>query len=159
MRRGRRYEVCGLLPDNPSATIVFARELGSPEFAWDVRRALRETTTSILARRHAPALLEHILRTRNATAWVVYNDEVGVTALEFLRRKGVRLPEQLSLVGFDNTLEGYRLGLSSYDFNAPAIVNALLEHILAPKRAGPRALGAKIRGMVLERRTSGAANA
>jgi DNA-binding LacI/PurR family transcriptional regulator len=71
----------------------------------------------------------------------------------------VRLADELSLIGFDDTLEAYLQGLSSYSFNLPAIINAALEHVLAPKRTGRCKPMQELPGMVMERRTSGSVNA
>ena len=86
-------------------------------------------------------------------------DDLGLLALRFLRRKGIRLPRDLSLVSFDDTIAGYTNGLTSYNFNIPAIVNAMVEHVLAPNRAGWRGRVVEISGMVLERQTSSSVNA
>ncbi len=110
---------------------------------------------SLMAPNRTRSLFDETLRTRTATAWVAYNDDLALLALRHLRAAGVQLPQQLSLIGFDDTLEGFGRNLSSYSFNIPAIVSAILEHLLAPKRAVARNRVVEIPGMVLERGTSG----
>jgi DNA-binding LacI/PurR family transcriptional regulator len=80
-------------------------------------------------------------------------------ALGYLAAKRVRLPGEMSLVGFDNLPEAFGVGLSSYDFNVHGTVRAMLEHILHYRpRAHERQLGlTEIEGQVMERRTSGPA--
>ena len=47
--------------------------------------------------------LTHIYRhTRECTAMLIYNDEVARVYLEFLDERGVRVPEDLSVVSFDD---------------------------------------------------------
>ncbi len=111
-----------------------------------------------LTRGRTHKLFERLQRTEQATAWVAYNDHLALLALDYLRHAGVRLPRDLSLVGFDDTLAGLGKGLSSYSFNIHTIVNAILEHVLAPRRTGSRSSIVEIPGMVMVRQTSGRAN-
>jgi DNA-binding LacI/PurR family transcriptional regulator len=111
----------------------------------------------LLSRHHYHGYFERILHTHPATAWVAFNDDLALIALDYLREAGVRLPRDLSLVGFDDTLEGFGEGLTSYSFNVAAIVNEMLEHVLAPGRTRPRDGSVEMAGMVVERQTSGEA--
>jgi DNA-binding LacI/PurR family transcriptional regulator/DNA-binding transcriptional regulator YhcF (GntR family) len=103
---------------------------------------------------------EAALRDRAITAWVAYNDLLAFVALEFLRLRHVRLPERLSLVGFDDSLEAVGNGLASYNFNVNAIVHAMLEHVLgsAARRASCRET-VEVPGFVVPRATAGVAPA
>jgi DNA-binding LacI/PurR family transcriptional regulator len=91
------------------------------------------------------------------------SDSCARTALDFLRRRGVAVPEEISLVGFDNEAESFATGLSSYDFNMAAAVGAMLEHIMgAPlyrRPAEPQPVVVEIPGRVVARATTGAARA
>ncbi len=42
-------------------------------------------------------------RSERATGWVLYNDELAVTLLQAVREAGLRVPEELSMVGFDDS--------------------------------------------------------
>ncbi len=130
---------------------VVLTELFPPRFAT--------FAASIVARGRIHPACTELLRTESATAWVAFNDEIALLLLGELGRAGVRAPHDLSLVGFDDTLEGFGAGLTSYSFNIPAIVNAMLEHILAPRPRGASTSVVEIPGMVLERRTSGIVDA
>lgn len=47
--------------------------------------------------------LAHIYRhTRECTALLIYNDEVAWVYLEFLEERGIHVPEDLSVVSFDD---------------------------------------------------------
>ena len=67
----------------------------------------------------------------------------------------VALPRDMSLVSFDDTTEAYLQGVTSYNFNIPALVNAVLEHIVSPGWVRRHGQIVEIPGTVLERRTSG----
>ncbi|MBD3242154.1 MAG: GntR family transcriptional regulator [Chitinivibrionales bacterium] len=124
------------------------REVPVDDFTWPLarceieKRAYRPVFTRLLA--------------EPATAWVCFSDELGLRALEFLRERRVAVPRRLSVVGFDDTLAALSAGLTSYNFNVPAVVNAMLEHILSPRtRHGKRGGHIEIPGMVMARASSG----
>jgi DNA-binding transcriptional regulator YhcF (GntR family) len=111
-------------------------------FLWDLRlEAIMEP------------LFERALKDRAITAWVTENDYIGLLALEFLRLRGVRVPDEISIVGFDDIIEAFGAGLTSFNFNVPALVNAALNHILSVRpgarfhNAGPLEMA----GTIMER--------
>lgn len=110
-------------------------------------------------REHMRQCFREALDNKDVTAWVAYNDRQAFVALEFLRAQGVRLPERLSLIGFDNSIEAIGSGLASYDFNVGAVVHAMLEHILGPPRSHASEPGEPIdiAGLVEPRLTAGRA--
>ncbi|MBD3244119.1 MAG: GntR family transcriptional regulator [Chitinivibrionales bacterium] len=82
-------------------------------------------------------LFDRALADETVTAWVTMNDPGGFAALDYLRFRGVRVPQDISVISFDNSLESFGLRLTSYSFNMPAVVGAVFEHILhPPQRAG-----------------------
>lgn len=70
---------------------------------------------------------------RDCTAVVCYNDEIASYLLQYLKRRGIRVPEQLAVVSFDNSyyseLSSCRItSLSHGDLNAGTLAaNALLD--------------------------------
>ena len=69
------------------------------------------------------------------------NDWVALAALDYLkhRRSKSKLCPVVQVVGFDNTYEAFDHNFTSYNFNIPALLDAMLSHILSPRRFGPRA--------------------
>lgn len=59
-----------------------------------------EDTLSLFSRKGAGILLE---RVRKCTALICYNDQIAVKVMELLREVGLRVPENLSLVSFDDS--------------------------------------------------------
>ncbi len=103
-------------------------------------------------------MFEEALMLDDVTAWVAHNDVVGLRALEFLKRRGVRSPAQLSLVGFDNTADASEAGLTSYDFNLDALARVLADYMVGGtiwRRAHVRSDEIEVEGVVVERDTSG----
>jgi DNA-binding LacI/PurR family transcriptional regulator len=54
--------------------------------------------------------------------------------LDFLRRRGLQVPRDLSLVGFDDTAEGARRDLTSYNFDFERFNHYVLRYLLEPAR-------------------------
>jgi DNA-binding LacI/PurR family transcriptional regulator/DNA-binding transcriptional regulator YhcF (GntR family) len=104
-------------------------------------------------------LFEQTLAGGKCTAWVGANDGLALLALNFLRRHGVAVPRDVSVAGFDNTIHSFVRGMTSYDFNMPAMVTALLDHVLMPRRARMKAALPQllIPGSVVVRASSGEA--
>ena len=67
--------------------------------------------------------------TSGATAWLAANDQMAFACLEFLRGRGVAVPNDISVMGFDNTPVSFSAGLTTYDFNAVGAVHAAVAFI------------------------------
>ena len=76
--------------------------------------------------------LELALKRKETTAWVCADDDTALLALEFLRRKGLRPPRDLTLAGFDDTGEGARVDLTSYNFDFPKFFHGVVLRLLDP---------------------------
>jgi DNA-binding LacI/PurR family transcriptional regulator/DNA-binding FadR family transcriptional regulator len=103
-------------------------------------------------------LMDRTLADRSITAWAAVTDMVAFIALEHLHERRVAVPTDLSVVGFDDLPEAFGSGVSSYNFNVPATVQAMLRHLLRGRgrgREGPAVL--EVPGRVMARSTSGPA--
>ena len=78
-------------------------------------------------------VLTEAFRETEATAWVAVNDDVALRCRTSLEQRGRRVPGDISLCGFDNTLEAHSHSLTSYDFNARALIDAMVAHVLYPR--------------------------
>ncbi len=98
-------------------------------------------------------LVDRAMAIRGATVLVCANDATAIECMTFLGDKRIRVPTDLSVVGFDNIIESYAHQLTTYDYNGNAAVRALLNHVLTPSRARPRRAPqiAEIKGMIVER--------
>jgi DNA-binding LacI/PurR family transcriptional regulator len=85
---------------------------------------------------------------------VADSDGFALDALAFLAARGVRVPQDISVVGFDDSLEASFYRLSSYNFNGAAVAEAMLAHVMAPSRAPGPSQAAEIEGSVTERATT-----
>jgi DNA-binding LacI/PurR family transcriptional regulator len=101
-------------------------------------------------------LFEAALADRTVTAWVLESDSAAMMALDFLESRSIRVPDELSVVGFDNSIGSLGSGLTTYDFNIPGLVAAITSHLL-PSNTRMRRLNTgpmEIPGIIIERRTS-----
>jgi LacI family transcriptional regulator len=119
-------EVCCLIPDNPRGVRRAAEHLGmlghesilyvaGPEESWsegvrwrglreaalelelDVRRLGPNPPTAPAGFRQAPRVAE-----LGATAVLAYNDQLAIGVMKGLRTLGIHVPQDVSVVGFDN---------------------------------------------------------
>jgi DNA-binding LacI/PurR family transcriptional regulator/DNA-binding FadR family transcriptional regulator len=102
------------------------------------------------------ALFEQALSRHNITAWVCANDDTAIEALAYLAKKGKRVPDEISVIGFDDGVSAFLRKLTSYNFNTPAVVRAMVSHILdrhaAARKKGPGE-PIEIEGFVTQRST------
>jgi hypothetical protein len=149
----------------PKVKLRWPEELKSFAFRNEVQWLeifLRERVDQIAAlRRVMQKSFEQALRDERTTAWVTVNDAVAAVALEFLNKKGVKVPGDISLVSFDDSYSAIANQITSYNFNVSAIMGEAFRHITGQgaATASRRAKVVRVDGMVVERKTSGAARA
>ncbi|MBD3240661.1 MAG: GntR family transcriptional regulator [Chitinivibrionales bacterium] len=102
--------------------------------AWYGRGKAALNTVGDSLRRRATAhacesLFERMHAHHDATVWVGVTDEIALDAHEYLRSRGIAVPSGVSIVGFDDSLEAFGHGLASYNFNVPAIVDAVVDQL------------------------------
>ncbi len=106
------------------------------------------------AQRMQPVFKE-ALRNHGITAWVCVNDELAFSALAFLKREGVKVPEEISVTAFDNSSLAYRVGLSSYDFAVPALGRLAVGFLAQPRLVRHDGRGdVRVPGMFILRSTT-----
>ena len=105
-------------------------------------------------------LLDEAMRSPEITAWVAANDVTARVCLDFLEERRMVVPQDLSVVSFDDTYSACERSLTSYNFNIEAVARASLAHVLSPRR---RQRGAEdrrsvsVRGFLTVRQTAGSA--
>ena len=103
---------------------------------------------------HLQAVVQATLRSLSGTALVCENDSLALYCLTMLRSMGVRVPEDRSVVGFDDEEDAFLCGLSSYNFNVAAIVAAMVDFIVRPHSAPAAGAPVVIDGYVKSRTTT-----
>jgi DNA-binding transcriptional regulator YhcF (GntR family) len=89
-----------------------------------------------------------------ATAWACDNDIAGLAALDFLQSRNVRVPEEIAVMGFDNTAGALKEGLTSYEFAIPRVADMIIRYVAERKTTG--AAGEEVTGYIVERRSTSA---
>lgn len=91
-----------------------------------------------------------------ATAWICANDDVALEAWNWLAARGRSVPQEIGIVGFDDSLRAQGAGLTSYHFDEGSLAAACLRHLLEPPEPGRRAARAvHVPGFVITRRSIG----
>ncbi|MBD3320361.1 MAG: GntR family transcriptional regulator [Chitinivibrionales bacterium] len=101
------------------------------------------------------ALLDRVMKESGATAWIAANDRVALIALSYLKEKGARVPEDISVIGFDDTLGALNNSLTSFSFNMREAMHLIFNFIVNTRsfdhRSGARAI--EVGGKIIERAT------
>lgn len=123
----------------------------------DLRAFVMPAMKSRLLHQKLLPLLDSASRSK-ATAWVCATDEVAIEALTYVRNRGLRVPRDISVMGFDDSFEAFTAGLTSYSFNTASAVRPMLDFLLRPRTSRPSrsATPVTIRGFVNVRTTTGA---
>lgn len=110
------------------------------------------TLPNIEFTRRLRVLFDRALAEGSHTAWVTANDNVAVEAMRYLIEKNIAPP---SLMGFDNTYSSIWYGITSYDFNIPALVHNMLDFVLTPNHTKwERKQPVQIDGLIVERHST-----
>jgi hypothetical protein len=67
-----------------------------------------------------------------ATLWAAASDRVALGCLDWLSARGLKVPRDLALAGFDDTRDALRHGLTSVRFDAQAMARAMVRQVLSP---------------------------
>jgi DNA-binding LacI/PurR family transcriptional regulator/DNA-binding transcriptional regulator YhcF (GntR family) len=105
-------------------------------------------------------LLQQAIQYHNATAWICATDWTALSAKRFLGERHIQVPEQISIVGFDNIpVEALEHRLTTFDFNAMGFIRRMLNFIVRPpKPRGPyRHAIIEVEGTIMQRDTAGKA--
>ena len=78
--------------------------------------------------------LNEVLKKGKADAWVCSTESTALAAVSHLRSQGRRVPEDISVVGFDNWAQSHEHQLSSYDFNMVGMVQRVGSDVHADKK-------------------------
>ncbi|MBD3321082.1 MAG: GntR family transcriptional regulator [Chitinivibrionales bacterium] len=91
----------------------------------------------------------------DCSAWIACNDRVALEALTFARECGIAVPQELSVVGFDDSPQALAANLTSYNFNVRAMVHAMLDFVARPNayRHTKQRRPFEVEGMLVERKT------
>jgi DNA-binding LacI/PurR family transcriptional regulator len=121
-------------------------------YASDLRRMALE---GILMR----PFFDRALRDPGITAWVLCYDALAYNALLFLRERNVKVPEDISVVGFDDLPESFQNKLTTHNYNLPLIGYKMLSFLLHPehynREKNPHII--EVEGIIFERGTTGPA--
>lgn len=167
-RSGARMSAYGI--DSPENRLSFSMDITPGRYRRHLPPLFLKRMHGLVERQllHTPdvrrevsdmfGLFDRALEEDTATAWVTSEDETAFFALRHLRDRGVRVPEEISLISFDNTPDSNVGNITSYDFNMDAIVHRITDCFLMPRKPGHPPPGRRIvevEGSIMERDTTG----
>jgi DNA-binding LacI/PurR family transcriptional regulator/DNA-binding transcriptional regulator YhcF (GntR family) len=79
-------------------------------------------------------ILTAVVEEPGLTACVGANDRMALLARDHFIKKGVRIPRELSVVGFDDSKAATDNELSSYSFTFSEIARKILSYVLSPRQ-------------------------
>ena len=127
----------------------------------ELSRTLDGISRTAFAYRYAAPAFAEAAAEPGVTAWVGADDPTALLALDWCREHGVRVPGDLSIVGFDDSEEALGAGLTSYNFNQETTVRAMIAHVVGRRQQRlpdtPPGEPIELPGFVSERSTCGPA--
>lgn len=107
----------------------FLNALSSEGLTCDPR--LVEITNGIDPQQDYDAVERILTQSPRATAIVCANDSRAIHVLEYCKAKGIAVPDDLAIVGFDNSIEGALCtpALTTMDVGVTQIANAMFEMV------------------------------
>ncbi|MBD3347562.1 MAG: GntR family transcriptional regulator [Chitinivibrionales bacterium] len=111
----------------------------------------RRMLPRLLWRQKLDELFEQALADKPCTAWVAANDDVAVAAMDFLKKRGVKVPQRISILGFDDTFESLQHGVTSYNFDMRTHARLALNFVTGKKILKNNEKPGRVPGIIIER--------
>lgn len=120
-----------------------------------MRVARIESLWGQAARIRVEQLLTPSLGHQRPTAVACANDSTAMHCLAALEQAGLRVPQDVSVIGFDDSLDALAHNLTSYNHNGRAVMQAMVQHVLHPRPVrGTVRQAFDVEGTVHERMTA-----
>ncbi|MBD3422375.1 MAG: GntR family transcriptional regulator [Chitinivibrionales bacterium] len=107
-----------------SAPVAYRNHLDSM-FSWILHKSYG---TAEVLRQTAP-LFEKALSDHRITCWITANDIIAMGALDFLAARVQGVPDDISIISFDDSVDAVEKRLTSFNFNVQGAVNAMINFI------------------------------
>jgi DNA-binding LacI/PurR family transcriptional regulator len=150
-----------VLRNNLAALTPLARQKADKGFFEKTCGGALDRVGEWIFERDVNLLFEKALEYRDVTAWICATDQTALHALEFLRKRKIQVPVDLSVVGFDNIpVQALENRLTTLDFNAMGFIHHMLNFIIrTPRPRGPyQHSPIEVEGIIMERETTGRIN-
>jgi DNA-binding LacI/PurR family transcriptional regulator/DNA-binding transcriptional regulator YhcF (GntR family) len=116
--------------------------------------SVRDTASNVAYEAYLAPFFRNIYSTSKATVWICSDGKTGISAISFLKRQKRKIPQELSVIDFDDWSESLALGLSTYNFNMDGLAQQAMLMIMDEKTLKSKPAITEVDGYVVERRTT-----
>jgi DNA-binding LacI/PurR family transcriptional regulator len=105
-------------------------------------------------------VFNRVFEQQGITALAGSSDRVALLGYALALDRGIRVPAQLSITGFDDWLPSVSNGITSFNFNVATIVRRMMDFVMSAKRgsSADRTSTIETAGFVVQRRSCAAAH-
>jgi DNA-binding LacI/PurR family transcriptional regulator/DNA-binding transcriptional regulator YhcF (GntR family) len=79
-------------------------------------------------------LCRKALEYKEITAWITANDWIALNCIDFLKKRDIAVPGDISIMGFDDCFEAINYNLTSFNFNSHALMHSMFNFIMTSQR-------------------------
>ncbi len=104
----------------------------------EIRRAADELGYSVryaqedhAQKRFVVRAVDRVWNAHAATAWICETDRLAAHCIEHCRAHGIRVPHDVSIIGFDDSFEAFTHNLTSYNFNRSTQFSMIFDQFFA----------------------------
>lgn len=123
-------------------------------------RVMKQIDTAVYAlhlQQRLNPLMARTLEERRITAWVAATADTGIECVCFLQDCRKRVPRDISVLCFEDTLDTFTANVASYNLNTAGLMHAMTDYILQPHPlyTAPTGRHYEARGFIIPRTTVG----
>lgn len=107
-----------------------ALELAEQEAMDEAARNMKLVSADIVRRQVMRNLCARVLERGDVSAIVAFNDDCALDALRFMHERGVKVPEDMAIVGFDDSEPSYVGSITSYHHNLSEAAHDIYHFLL-----------------------------
>jgi DNA-binding LacI/PurR family transcriptional regulator len=76
------------------------------------------------------------LENKEITAWIAANDYIALNCIDYLKKRKIAVPGDISIIGFDDIFESINYQLTTYNFNSYALIHSMYNFLSDSQHSG-----------------------
>ncbi len=122
-------------------------------YQFVAREALTDYFIKVAMAKQLEPVFERALADRSVTVWICATDAIAFAATQFLAVRKIRVPADISLVGFDDSRLAMHYRFNSYNFNMHGLAAEIVTWILHGSPRDENGVVRRVEGFVNDRGT------